>query len=272
MRLGVSTSFSFQNAEDWIVKHKDLGCETVVFPLSCTEEKDKVQSFAKAAKENDITIAEVGIWRNTLSADPAEREANIKYAIGQLQMAEEIGARCCVNVAGTPHGSRWDGGYRDNFSKQTRKDIISMVRTIIDEVKPTHTKFTLEPMPWMVPADPDDYLRLIEEVDRDAFGVHLDVINMVTSPQKYFYLDEFLDEIFEKLGDKILSCHLKDIVLLPDYTFCLKECACGEGILNIKKYAELATKVDKDMPMIIEHLTSDEAYLDSFRYVRSVID
>lgn len=271
MRLGVSTSFDTSSAEKWVHDHKTLGCETVVFPLSCNDDKSKIKEFVAAAKENDLTIAEVGIWKNTLAADLEEREKYIKYAIAQLQLADEIGAACCVNVAGTPHGERWDGGYANNFDAKTRKDIISMVQRIIDEVKPTNTKFTLEPMPWMVPADPDDYIRLLNEVEREEFGVHLDVINMVTSPQKYFFLDDFLDECFDKLGNKICSCHLKDVVLLPDYTFCLKECACGEGVLNIKKYASLATKVHPDMPMIIEHLTSDEAYRESFQYVRSRI-
>ena len=134
MRLGVSTSFDTSSAEKWIQDHKTLGCRTVVFPLSCNDDKNKIKEFASAAKENDLTIAEVGIWRNTLSADLMEREKYMKYAIGQLQLADEIGAACCVNVAGTPHGERWDGGYRNNFDAKTRKDIISMVREIIDEV------------------------------------------------------------------------------------------------------------------------------------------
>ena len=75
-------------------------------------------------------------------------------------------------------------------------------------------------------------------------------------------------ECFEKLHDTIVSCHLKDILLKPEYTFQLQECACGEGTLDINLYAQLATAENPHMPMIIEHLTTDEEYVASVQYVR----
>lgn len=271
MKLGVMTDLGAASAVEWARLQKELGCEAVSFPLNCEADSKTIEEYQNAANENGLLIAEVGVWRNTLAADKTERNAMIDYAVKQLLLAEKIGANCCVNVAGTPHGPRWDGGYALNFSSETRKEIISMLRTIIDEVNPKRAKYTLEPMPWMVPANPDDYVRLIDEVERDGFGVHLDLINMVTSPEKYFHLDEFMDECFEKLGDKICSCHLKDIKLLEDYTFQLKECACGEGILDVKRYLDKATQINENIPVIIEHLDSNEAYIQSFNYVKSLL-
>jgi len=80
--------------------------------------------------------------------------------------------------------------------------------------------------------------------------------------------DEFLHECFEKLHGTIVSCHLKDILLKQEYTFQLQECACGEGTLDINLYAQLATAENPHMPMIIEHLTTDEEYVASVLYVR----
>lgn len=42
-----------------------------------------------------------------------------------------------------------------------------------------------QPMPWMIPTGPDDYLRLTEEVDRERFAVHMDVINMINAVDRY---------------------------------------------------------------------------------------
>ena len=123
-------------------------------------------------------------------------------------------------------------------------------------------------MPWMIPSSPDDYLRLIEDVDRAEFGTHLDVVNMITTPRRYFYNDEFLEECFQKLHGTIVSCHLKDILLKQEYTFQLQECACGEGTLDIELYARLATDENPRMPMIIEHLDADEDYVASVHYVQ----
>lgn len=269
MKLGISSRLEHTTPQDWASRHKALGLESVVFPVSCLDGEDCVMAYKKAADDAGLIVAEVGIWRNTLAADPQERRQWIDYSILQLRMADEIGAKCCVNVVGTPYGPRWDGGYRNNFSKELWQMAIGMIREIIDTARPKHTKFCIESMPWMIPSTPDEYLKLIEEVDRTEFGTHLDVVNMITSPQKYFFNDEFLHECFEKLKGTICSCHLKDIRLKEEYTFQLEECACGQGTLDLELYARLADAENPDMPMIIEHLTTDEEYAASVRYVRN---
>ena len=268
MYLGISSSLVHNSPKEWAAKHKALGLETVVFPVNCDEEEKTIMAYKNAADEIGLTIAEVGIWRNTLAADPNERKRWIDYAIRQLRMADAIGAACCVNVVGTPYGPRWDGGYRNNFSSELWKMAVGMIRQIIDSARPIRTKFCIESMPWMIPSSPDEYLHLIEDVDRAEFGTHLDVVNMITTPKRYFYNDEFLKECFQKLHGTIVSCHLKDILLKQDYTFQLQECACGKGTLNIELYTQLATKENPHMPMIIEHLTTDEEYMTSVQYVR----
>lgn len=268
MYLGISSSLEHNSPKEWAAKHKALGLETVVFPVNCDEDEATIMAYKNAADEIGLTIAEVGIWRNTLAADPNERKRWIDYAIRQLRMADAIGAACCVNVVGTPYGPRWDGGYRNNFSPDLWEMAVGMIRQIIDSARPIRTKFCIESMPWMIPSSPDEYLRLIEDVDRAEFGTHLDVVNMITTPKRYFYNDEFLKECFQKLHGTIVSCHLKDILLKQDYTFQLQECACGKGTLNIELYTQLATKENPHMPMIIEHLTTDEEYMTSVQYVR----
>ena len=268
MYLGISSSLAHTSPEDWAAKHKALGLKTVNFPLDCKAGEEKIMAYKRAADEAGLTIAEVGVWRNTLAADPAERQKWIDYAVEQLKMADRIGARCCVNFVGTPYGPRWDGGYRENFSEEAWTMAVKMIQEIIDRAQPQQTKFSIESMPWMIPSSPDEYVRLMEEVNRPAFGAHLDVVNMITSPERYFFNDLFLKECFTKLKGKICSCHLKDINLKEEYTFQLEECACGKGTLDIELYAKLATAEDPQMPMIIEHLTTDEEYIESVEYVR----
>lgn len=271
MRLGISSGLTHLTASEWAEAQASLGCRSVVFPLNCEAPEALVDEYVAEAKKHDLLIAEVGIWRNAIARDAQEEKANLEYSINQMRLADRIGARCCVNVAGSA-GKRWDGGYRENFSKEMRERTIRMVRTVIDEVKPVNSYFTLEPMPWMIPTGPDDYLRLIEEVDRDRFAVHMDIINMISTPDRYFFPEDFLEETFDKLGGRIKSCHIKDILLLQEFTFRLRECACGEGSFPLERYAELAHKADPDMPMIIEHLGSDEEYIASMAYTKKRLE
>ena len=271
MYLGISSSLAHESPQEWARKHKALGLQTVNFPVCCDDGEETFMAYKQAADEAGLTIAEVGVWRNTLAADPDERQHWIDYAVRQLRMADAIGAACCVNVVGTPYGPRWDGGYRENFSHELWDMAVSMIRQIIDTARPRHAKFSIESMPWMIPSGPDEYLRLIEAVDRAEFGTHLDVVNMITSPRRYFFNDEFLEECFEKLHGTIVSCHLKDIRLKQEYTFQLEECACGQGSLDLQRYIRLATAENPCMPMIIEHLTTDEEYITSVRFVQDLM-
>lgn len=271
MQLGISSCLEHKSPEEWALKHKALGLKCVNFPVDYLAGEDTYMAYKKAADDAGLQIAEVGIWRNTLAADKEERKKWINYAIEQLRMADRIGSICCVNVVGTPYGPRWDGGYRENFSKELWNMAVKMIQEIIDSAKPVHTKFSIESMPWMIPSSPDEYLHLIEDVDRSEFGTHLDVVNMITSPQRYFFNDLFLEECFSKLKGTICSCHLKDILLKQEYTFQLEECACGQGTLNLEKYAQLANAENQNMPMIIEHLTTDKEYEDSVKYVTKLL-
>ena len=268
MILGTSSPLQHTTPEDWAAKHKALGLKAINFPVNFLEGEEKYMAYKKAADAAGLSISEVGIWRNTLAADPEERAKWINYAIGQLQMAEEIGATCCVNVVGTPYGPRWDDGYRDNFSTELWTDAVKMIRQVIDSVRTRHTKFCIESMPWMIPSSPQECLRLLEDVDRAEFATHLDVVNMITSPQRYFFNDDFLRECFSVLKGTIVSCHLKNIKLKEEYTFQLEESACEDGALDLELYASLASAENPCMPMIIEHLDTDQEYFDSVRYVK----
>ncbi len=270
MKLGTSSPLNHKDPVEWAQKHKELGLEAINFSPNCMDKPEVIRAYVEQAKLQGLTMAEVGIWRNTLATDPTERESAIQYAIKQLILADEIGARCCVNIMGA-RGPRWDGAYKDNFSDETWEMGIQTIRRIIDEAAPKNTYFTIESMPWMVPDGPDEYLKLIEAVDRDRFAVHMDVFNWMTTPKRYFYNEDFIDECFEKLGPMIRSCHIKDVKMEEPYTLHFTETYPGNGGINIRHLIQTACSYDPEMTFIIEHLETDEEYLRSVRYVKSLI-
>ncbi len=54
-------------------------------------------------------------------------------------------------------------------------------------------------MPWSLPDGPDSYVKLIHAVDRKAFGVHLDVCNVINTPDRFYRNSEVISECFQKL-------------------------------------------------------------------------
>ena len=145
-----------------------------------------------------------------------------------------------------------------------------MIREVIDAVNPKNTYFTIESMPWMIPEGPDEYLHLLEAVDRDRFAVHLDVFNWIKTPKRYFFNEEFIDECFEVLGKNVRSCHIKDVRMEEQYTLAFTETYPGGGNVNIRHLIEKGMSFDSEMPFIIEHLDTDEAYRKAVRYVQNL--
>ena len=267
MRLGTSSPLKHNSPEEWANNQVKLGCSTVVFPLSCNDDEQKIIAYKAAAEKAGFTIAEVGIWRNALAADLDERKANMDYCVNQLRLADFLGARCAVNVAGA-FGPRWDGGYKANFTDEAWKKTVNMVQEIIDRANIKNTYFTLEPMLWMIPTGPQEYLRLLEAVDRDRFAIHMDIINMINSADRYFNPENFIDECASLLGSKIRSCHIKDVHLDERYTLRLEECGPGDGEFPLRYYVKKMNELDPDMPVILEHLNTDEKYIKYMSYLK----
>ena len=268
MLLGMNTVLKHETPEEWAETIRSLGCRAAVFPVDYKASEKTICAYQKAAEDYGIVIAEVGIWANPLAEDPKERRAARERSFRQLELAEEVRARCCGNVAGAAAGPGWDGAHKANFTEEAKQRTLEFILELLDKVKPEHTAFTLEPMPWMLPSGPEDYLELLRSIKRSDFAVHLDIINMIHSPERYFFAEDFTDKCFELLGPYIRSCHLKDIKLLPQYTFMLEEKPCGEGVFNIEHFARTLDHTDPGLPVLIEHLPSDEAYIESIRYLK----
>ena len=92
MRLGGSVMKPYSGPKEWLAHVKELGYSCVIFPVDSRAPKQVQRDYAQCCRDNDLLIGEVGVWRNLMARDAAERAANIDYAIRQLEMAEEVGA------------------------------------------------------------------------------------------------------------------------------------------------------------------------------------
>src|SRR5438067_2140695 len=136
MRLGGPIFEDSSDPERWIAAVQRLGYRAAYCPVDSKASDDVVRAYAAAAKAADVVIAEVGAWSNPMSPDEETRRAALSRCQEQLALAERIGARCCVNIAGS-RGSIWHGPFPADLTKETFDQIVQTVRSIIDAVKPT---------------------------------------------------------------------------------------------------------------------------------------
>jgi sugar phosphate isomerase/epimerase len=265
MRFG-GPVFGWTDPESWVSAHRASGYRAAYFPGDVANPDD----FARAASDADLVIAEVGIWNNPLSPDPQRRKEAIERCKDRLALAERVGARCCVNIAGSL-GERWDGPHPLDLTPAAFDAIVQTVREVIDAVKPIRTRYSIETMPYMLPDGWESSLELVEAIDRKAFGIHFDPVNIVNSPRRYFASGELVREFVERVGEHITAIHLKDIVLEPRLTTHLQEVRPGLGAFDTAACLRAVhEKLDADMPVLIEHLKTEDEYREAATFVRSV--
>jgi sugar phosphate isomerase/epimerase len=270
VRLGGPLFEKFEQPEEWIAALQKYGYRAAYCPLKPGASADQIKAYEQAARKADIVISEVGAWSNPISSDPTMAREAFRKCVDSLALAEAIGANCCVNISGSKNLRHWAGPHADNFKQATFDEVVEVTRKILAEVQPTRTYFALEPMPWAYPDSADSYLRLIKAIGHKQFGVHLDPMNLIVSPRSFYDNASLIRECFRKLGPYIRSCHGKDIIMKEDaYTPQLSECRPGLGQMD---YTTFLTELSKlpDIPLMMEHLETQEEYTQAAAYIRSV--
>lgn len=266
MRIGGGTDGrSWESPEEWAMLIREMGYRAVYAPIDFHADRELRRAYKETARVNDLVIGEVGAWTNPL--DPEHGKENIEYCRQQLELAEELEARCCVNIAGCL-GEVWDGAYESNYSEDVYAQIVDSIREIIDGVHPKKTFYTIEPMAWMVPDSPESYLKLLKDVDRKEFAVHLDCTNMISSPERCLHHGKFIETCFQLLGPYIKSVHAKDIRMENKLPCHIYEVMPGKGIIDFRRFFQLCRKVNPDLTVYSEHLKSWKEYQTAVTYLK----
>jgi len=264
IRLGGPIFNAPADPEELALVHRKLGYRAAYCPNLPLKDEARLRQCAAAFQKHDVAIAEVGRWVNLLDSDPEKRRQNIAAVSEGLALAEAVGARCCVDIAGSFNPTSWLGPHQDNFSKRFFDAAVENARKIIDAVKPNRTTFCYEVMGWAWPATSDQYLKMIKAVDRKAFAVHLDPCNMVNSPEKFYQNTALLNQCFDKLGRWIVSCHAKDLTWDVEMNVHFREVQPGKGSLDYLTYLNRVARLPQNPPLMLEHLATSLEY-DSAR-------
>ncbi len=254
-------------------EHRRLGYSAAYCPDTATLSDSKMlNQIERAFAAENVVIAEVGAWKNLLDPDSVKRRQNLDFVIQRCALADAVGALCCVDIAGSFNPSTWYGPDPKNLSREFFDATVENCRHILDTVKPTRTRFTVEMMGWNLPDGPDAYLGLIDAVDRKAFAVHLDVCNGINCPQRFYNNADFIRECFRKLGPSIISCHAKDLRWDVEMNVHFEEVVPGRGQLDYSSYLGELANLGREVPLMLEHLRTAEEYDEGRSYVRNVGD
>jgi sugar phosphate isomerase/epimerase len=271
IRLGGPIFLDSSDPAELAQAHRRLGYSAAYCPQIATlKDHELLRAIERAFAAENVCIAEVGAWNNMLDAEAEKRRQNLEYVTERCALADAVGARCCVNIAGSYSPDLWFGPNPKNLSREFFDATVANCRQVIDAVKPRRTRFTIEMMGWSLPDSPDSYLDLIRAVDRKAFGVHLDVCNGINSPRRFYGNAEYIKECFRKLGPWIVSCHAKDLQWVVETNVHFLEVLPGQGQLDYRAYLRELSALGRDTPLMLEHLATAGEYEEGRKYILKI--
>ena len=270
VRLGGPIFLKSDDPAEQAREHRRIGYSAAYCPKATANDTVLVNAIQKAFAAENVVIAEVGAWCNLMDPDSAKRKANLAYVTDRMALAEAVGARCCVDYAGSFSTTIPWGPNPGNLSKEFFDGTVENCRQVIDAVKPKRTVFSIEMMGWSVPDSPDSYLDLIKAVDRKGFGVHMDVCNGVNNPRKFYGNTQFISECFSKLGRWIASCHAKDLQWIPELNVHFQEVIPGRGSMDYRAYLTEISKLPQSPPLMLEHLKTADEYTEGRTYIQKM--
>jgi sugar phosphate isomerase/epimerase len=278
MRLGAAggpradTNISFFRAEtpaelDGVAEKLDTyGLSAVVSPFRTAEmTEDECIEFGEKAASLDIIISEVHFLENLHSSDPEIADARLAEARSLLRKADLMRARCLIGFAGGAHPS---GNRRipcpENFSDSFKAAVRERVLRVLDGLDLKWTKYGLEASNKNFFYEPEDCAEFIASVDHPDFGLHLDMMNMISQATLYKTTD-VINRTFELMKDRIFAAHLKDISWDWTYQFLkFDEVLVGDGLMDYPTFIGHLATMDGDFPCMCEHLVVEADYVKSF--------
>ena len=242
--------------------HRAKGYGAAFCPEISLKDPGHIRAVETAFAAEDVLIAELhGLTSfeeagNLIDPDSEKRAAWHEHLCERFAQADEVGARCFLEMPGTCDPNSFYMPHPENLTDECRDMLVERVREVIDAVRPRRTKFALEMMPFIHPSDPDSYVALLKAVDRESFGVHLDPVNILNSPDRCFNNGKLIKECFDKLGGAILSCHVKDVTLMPAaFPLGIEQCRTGTGLVDYRTYLSELNRLPPDTPLMTEPMT-----------------
>jgi sugar phosphate isomerase/epimerase len=243
-------------------KHKEKGFTAAYVPKIDIKDAALIRATREAFQKEGVMLSEAGYWDNIMDTEAESRAFHRARQLEALALAEELGAVCSLNIFGSYcHGNGNSQHKALNFSDEAFEAAVEMARYFIDTVKPKTAYFAYEIFPFDIVDTPENIEKLIKAVDRKQFGAHLDLVNLINCPRAYFSSGDIAKECVRRFGDRIVSCHVKDIKMKePSISVILEEVVMGRGNIDLKTFMRQIEGLSRPVPFMMEHLRDEGEY------------
>ena len=225
-----------------------------------------INELKEALKTYDVVFAEMHICANNLHPDLSERRENQKLVAKAVESAERVGASEVTVCLGSRSRLGTTRPHRDNWTTETWRASVKAVRQILSDTAGMKVRLGMEALNLSPLNNPRAHLQLMEEVDDPRCRVCLDPQNMLNITT-YYRTTELLNECFDLLGENILACHGKDVLLDPDRMLPKFDWVVhGRGTMDYETYLIRMSRMKYPRSLLLEFLSEDQ-YPEAKKFV-----
>ncbi|ANF98290.1 sugar phosphate isomerase/epimerase family protein [Paenibacillus bovis] len=209
--------------------------------------------IAEQFERQGIRISVLGCYIDPVHPDPAIRRQEINRFKEHLRYARDFG--CSMVATETGSLTTYQQGYPDSYQEVGWNTLRDTVSELAEEAEKWGVHIAIEPVAVHTLHTAELMERLIEEVPSPTVGMLFDPCNMMKTE---FVADQqaFLRGVFEKLADRIILIHAKDIRFTEDGI--KQECLAGTGILDYPYFFELLQQYKPHIDISLEGVTKEQ--------------
>jgi len=193
-----------------------------------------------------------------VNPDSAARAEGVRLAQAACRAAARLRAVYQLIRPGSLNASGHWRPHRDNHTTETQARLVESLRQVCHVAEEEGVTVGLE-CHVISPLDSPRRVReVIDAVGSPALKYNADAVNFVASFEDAYDTPRVLREIFEQLGDRVVSAHVKDVRLGDRLVVHIDECAPGEGIFDLATFMRLYEQHVPDGYALIEHLPDEK--------------
>ncbi len=204
--------------------------------------------------QHGIRIAAVFGYVNVVDPVPERMKQHEARMACLIQNWKRLGCRNISTETGTFNATSPWVDAPENTTEQGYEKCRASLKKLVAMAEKSGAIISIEPY-WRNVIDSIDRAeRLFHDIPSPALRLVMDPCNY---PRKED-LPQFagmLDEMFARLGDKIVVAHAKDVKASAEGTDLP---AAGRGVLDYPHYLRLLAGLDRPIDLILEHLTLDD--------------
>jgi len=266
MRFGMSGCFLPDNMDDMTPeicrRVRDLGFSGIFtrfrrnHPLETSRaQADRVRRLM--ADEGVRLYQATGFWQNLVTPDETQRSEAVRVLQAALRLAGCLGARGIDTGPGSvnPDGPWFPHPY--NWTQTARHQLIKSLREAAPAAEDAGVYLSLEGHQLVTLESPEVTAEVIDAVGSPWVRSDYDSANWITR-REVFDTGPALDRHFDILGNRIISCHAKDIWIENRLALHLQDGCPGKGLLDFRTLFRRMEALSPDYPVIAEGNNTEE--------------